>query len=343
MLRRKVTDLAVCALASRPISNLMQSTRRQCVPVFMLHRMADARLGVRGHQVEQLRAALEFIKYNDYTAITVKDLVLSLINDSPLPERAVAFTLDDGFYDQVDFAFPLFEEYRIPVTLFLATDMMDRGHWSWDYQLEYVIQNTIHNALNFTLADLSITEDISNPAEKRRLIRKLRTHFKLKLAAEANQGVIALADNLEVNLPVIAPPAYQSTDWHRIKQLESEIIQFGPHTCSHHVLTQLNDQEAESEIVNSWKRVQQHVSDPCPVFCYPTGRPELDFGEREKTLVQRAGMKAALSAEPGYIDTDSSKNDLFSLKRFSFPENISHFKQYCSWIERMKEILLRRS
>ena len=101
-------------------------------------------------------------------------------------------------------------------------------------------------------------------------------------------------------------------------------------------------EQAKNEILGSWRALQANIANPVPVFCYPSGREGIDFGDREQDIVKEAGLIGALSADPGYVHLKRSKNNLFALKRFSFPDNMAHFKQYCSWLEYAKERMSRR-
>ncbi|WP_320821919.1 polysaccharide deacetylase family protein [Reinekea sp.] len=343
MLRKTLADLTVRALASRPISAVMQPFRSSCVPVLMLHRIADPVLGIRGHPLDLIEQALAYLRRHRYTGISIQDLVQALIENRPLPPRAVAFTLDDGFQEQAELALPLFERYRMPVTLFLATNMLDKQSWSWDYQLEFIVTGTAQRQVNIVLAATPLSAPLNDAVHKRQFIRTVRELLKSQPINVTHAAIDHLARTLGVSVPSIAPLGYQAMTWDQARALESKYIHFGPHTCNHIVLTQLSDAEARAEIAQSWQRLQDELSHPVPVFCYPTGRPQVDFGSREKRLVQQAGMIAALSSEAGYIDTGRHRrNDLFALRRFSFTDNISHFIQYCSWIERAKELTFHK-
>ena len=51
----------------------------------------------------------------------------------PLPEKAVALTMDDGYRDNFACAFPILEKYGIPATVFLVTAVVgDAKHFSWE-------------------------------------------------------------------------------------------------------------------------------------------------------------------------------------------------------------------
>jgi peptidoglycan/xylan/chitin deacetylase (PgdA/CDA1 family) len=343
MLRTTLTDLTVRILASRPISAAMSPLRANIVPIFMLHRIEDKNLGITGHSVQSIETALNFVNEHGYQGVSIEQISDALQNNTPLPKNAVAFTLDDGFAEQAEVALPLFEKHKLPVTLFLATDMLDKKSWSWDYKLEYIIHNTQHKQVNTILAGLPFTANLANYEQRRSFIRQIRWHLKSYSIGETHKSVQHLAHSLDVQVPIEAPEQYRPMTWQQAKQAESEYVQFGPHTCAHNVLSQLSGEEAKQEIEKSWQRIQEELSRPCPVFCYPTGRPNVDFGMREKQIVTNAGFKSALSAEPGYIDIkNKANNDMYSLNRFAFPHTLTDFKQYCSWIERAKSLALFR-
>lgn len=337
-----LSQAAINLLTSRPVCKLMQPLRKNLVPVFLLHRFADESRGIRGHSQVQLETALTYLKRNDYTVVSVRQVVESLISGEPLPPKAVAFTLDDGFYDQAKTALPIFESYQAPVTVFLATDMQDQHYWSWDYKLEYAFKHTSQQSLELDLGEGVTPVMFANTEDKRTLVRTLRNINKRLPNQAAESAVKQIAERLEVNLPVEAPDEYQPITWEQARSLESGYVEFGPHTQSHPILAQVSDEQAKSEIIGSWQALQANIANPVPVFCYPSGREGVDFGTREQELVKQAGLIGALSADPGYVRLRESNNDLYALKRFSFPDDMAHFKQYCSWLEYAKERLSHR-
>ena len=320
---------AINLLTSRPVCKLMQPLRKSVVPVFLLHRFADESRGIKGHSQAQLEAALTYLKRNDYTVVSVRQLVEALVS------------LDDGFYDQAKTALPVFESYQAPVTLFLATDMQDQRYWSWDYKLEYVFKHTSYQSLELDLGGGATPETFANSEDKRDLVRALRNLNKRLPNQAAESSVKHIAERLEVNLPDEAPDEYQPITWEQARSLESRYTEFGPHTQRHPILAQVSDEQAKKEIIGSWKALQTNITNPVPVFCYPSGREGIDFGAREQEIVKQSGLIGAFSADPGYVHLTRTNNNLFALKRFSFPDDIARFKQYCSWLEYAKERISR--
>ncbi|GGE61504.1 hypothetical protein GCM10011533_12520 [Streptosporangium jomthongense] len=338
MLSKAVINL----LTSQSVCKLMQPLRQNLVPVFLLHRFADASRGIQGHSQAQLEAALTYLKRNNYTVVSVRQVVEALISGEALPPRTVAFTLDDGFYDQAKTALPVFESYQAPVTLFLATDMQDQRYWSWDYKLEYIFKHTPRQSLELDLGKGVAPQTFATSKDKRDLVRALRNLNKRLPNQAAESSVKDIAERLAVHLPAEAPDEYQPITWEQARSLESHYVEFGPHTQRHPILAQVSDEEAKQEIVGSWKALQANIANPVPIFCYPSGREGIDFGVREQKIVKQAGLIGAFSADPGYVHLTRADNNRFSLKRFNFPNDITHFRQYCSWLEYAKERMSRR-
>ena len=338
--RASLSDVGIHILTSQVFSWLMQPLRSQVVPVFMLHRMEDASRAVPGHSAESLERALQYLKDNHYSVISVRELVTALLNHQPLPKRAVAFTMDDGFYDQASLALPLFEHYQAPVTVFLATDMLDHQKWSWDYQVEYLLSRANVSELSLKLGAQSLQLSLGSRAEKRLAIRAARAALKALPLDVVAESMKDLSLQIGVDVPEYAPPAYQPMTWGQAARLESSVVEFGPHSRQHLILSQLTEAEAEAEVRQSWASLCDHLKHPVPVFCYPNGRSGKDFTQRDQTLVERAGLQAAFSADPGYVSLSSAgQQGMYALKRFAFPERFVDFKQYCSWLENGKEKL----
>lgn len=340
MLRKTLTDIAVRTLDSTPVSGLMKGLRNRCVPIFMIHRVENTALHVRGHNLQVIEDALRYLQQNRYQVISLRTLAETLQNNAPLPERSVVFTIDDGFSDQTNQIIPIFQKHNAPVTLFVATNLVDNQGWSWDFKLDYAFHHTHSPEFLFSQAGQQTSFKLGNFKEKRAALRFVRDSLKTHHPKEALQAVEEIAEELAVPLPEKAPKAFEATTWQQLRELESEIVEFAPHSVNHVILSRLKETEAEQEIMQSWKRLQEELSNPVPVFCYPTGRHGKDFAGREKKIVNGAGIKTAVSSDPGYVLSPGNQQDNFALPRFSMPsDNLSEFIKYCSWIERGRQLI----
>jgi peptidoglycan/xylan/chitin deacetylase (PgdA/CDA1 family) len=74
-----------------------------------------------------------YLVENGFAILSVKEVEDALREGRPLPERAVALTMDDGYRDDFTCAFHILRKYGVPATVFLVTSVVGDGrHLSWD-------------------------------------------------------------------------------------------------------------------------------------------------------------------------------------------------------------------
>ena len=81
------------------------------------------------------RQHMSYIAENGYNTVDLYDLSRAIANKQELPPRPVVVTLDDGYRDNYENAFPVLKELGLKATFFVATDFVDRGHpgyMTWD-------------------------------------------------------------------------------------------------------------------------------------------------------------------------------------------------------------------
>lgn len=86
--------------------------------------------------VSALRRDLDFLRGNGYTTILPRELASGQLDDgSPLPQKAVLLTLDDGYESNYTLAFPLLREYGAKAVISLITARIDEkagGFLTWE-------------------------------------------------------------------------------------------------------------------------------------------------------------------------------------------------------------------
>jgi peptidoglycan/xylan/chitin deacetylase (PgdA/CDA1 family) len=90
-------------------------------------------------------------------------------------------------------------------------------------------------------------------------------------------------------------------------------VEFGSHTVSHPILSQLDADSLDRELQESKRRLETELGEACELFAYPNGSPA-DFGEREKRALERAGYRAAFALS-GRVNRGTP--DLFALDRIN--------------------------
>lgn len=313
----------------------------QYAVVFMLHRFQMPEFEIEGHNPEEVRGVLEYLRRHKYQVISVTELLTRLARDDVPLRGAVAFTMDDGYLDQASVAGPLFAEFDFPVTTFVVTGFLSRQLWLWWDQIEYVFRNTHRREVTTSIGNIELKYAWIDNVER----ESAQTHF-LEQCKKAPSGdryaaIRQFAAEAEVEIPARPPPQYAAMSWDQVRSSEKSGMTFGPHTVSHPILAQLSDAETHAEIVSSWETLSVEARRPVPVFAYPNGREE-DFGQREIGVLEQLEFIGAFSAVPGYatnISANAQQKPQYHVPRFSYPNDLPHVVQCVAGLERVKQIL----
>ena len=94
-----------------------------------------------------------------YTVIPLAQLMTRLKEGKSLRGLA-AITIDDGYADAYDIAFPVLRHHCVPATLFVITDFLARKAWLWTDKLRYITGAT-------TVCELVVS--LGGPPQRKRL------------------------------------------------------------------------------------------------------------------------------------------------------------------------------
>ena len=111
------------------------------VPILMYHYLSvpppDANIYRMDLSVapELFAAHLDAIQAAGYSTISLYDLLAHLVQGTPLPDRPVVLTFDDGYRDNFENALPLLQERGMTATFFVVTDFIDEqrpAYLTWE-------------------------------------------------------------------------------------------------------------------------------------------------------------------------------------------------------------------
>lgn len=324
-------------LSLNPLLTLGNKLYGHKTPIFMLHRMTSSALGVKGHDPALLRFSLEFLRKHKFNLVTIDDIAHSVKTQTPLPAKSVAFTLDDGYFDQVDIATDIFSEFDCPATFYVTTGFVDSDLWFWSDKIQFIVENC--NAQQLGQLSALFPKLPSDFKSKESFTSQVNEELKLCSLGEINRLINTAADMSGIAVPSVAPEKYRATSWADLRKVEKRGMMVGAHTHSHPVLSREDDETSKNEIERSTLDVRKQLQAPSKVFCYPVGRLQ-DFKQREVDCVKRLGYIAGVTSEPGAMSMHAEER-LFSMPRFSYPDTKGDFIQYATWIESFKNQLRR--
>ena len=91
------------------------------VPIVVYHHISEdkARHNTLTISPEKFESDLVAIKEAGYTTVTFKDLENYVNEGTPLPEKPIVLTFDDGYLSNYDYAYPLLQKYNMKATIFM--------------------------------------------------------------------------------------------------------------------------------------------------------------------------------------------------------------------------------
>jgi len=276
---------------------------RKAVRVLMYHRFP--------RDIKPLREQCQHLRRH-YQPISLRKLVDTLIEGSPLPANAVAITVDDGYRDFYLYAYPVFREFGIPSTIYLVTDFVDQKCWLWWDRIAWALQESPLDYISLNLADgVSKVFSLQTSADRLESAQSL-TKCLMNLANGARLKILeGIPRLLQVDIPTLPPPQYQSLTWAEAKEISSNGVELGAHTETHPILSRLDDSQALAEIQGSKRKIEKEVGGQVVHFCYPNGSA-VDFTEHTVDIVKRSGFLSAVTTQRGMNDL---KSNLFLLRR----------------------------
>ena len=103
---------AVCKVTVNPSSNL--------TTVLMYHSIASSGNKLRVPS-PNFAEEMKWLHDNNYTSLTLDQLNDYITSKKPFPEKSVVITLDDGYVDNFDGAFPYIKQYNLHATIFMIS------------------------------------------------------------------------------------------------------------------------------------------------------------------------------------------------------------------------------
>lgn len=113
------------------------------LPVIMYHQITADSNGADKYIVtcEQLESDFKYISENGYTAITAEELYTCVTEGTPLPQKPIMITFDDGCERFLNYAVPLLEKYNLKAVMSVVGNFADRFTTVEDHNLRYSCLN----------------------------------------------------------------------------------------------------------------------------------------------------------------------------------------------------------
>lgn len=247
-------------------------------------------------------SCVNWLTKNGFHFISVHELEKIAREELPFPKKAVVITIDDGWQSNLDNIVPIAVKNKIPVTIFVSTDVVEKGngYW-WSYITEARKRGLSHNSVEF--------------------FKTLDNEDRLKIIEETKSKIDLKREALTIE---------------QIKEIsKNKLVSIGSHSVTHPILPKCSDEKSAFEIAHSKKTIESWTGDQVFHFAYPNG----DYTPREVAHLKASGYTVAFSTEQHYLTREKLKQPfrlprLLMLETASFEENICRMMGV--WIKKSK-------
>jgi len=316
-LKAQLKELASIILRSPSIARFVGQRRRIMLVSLCFHRFGDQHDNGDGHDLDELDESLRWLARSGFVfgdaSETYRGLARGRFPDRP----TVVVTVDDGYADLLS-AIPIFSRHGCPVTVFLATDFLDRRAPLWWDQIQLLLSGASGGVSLDDVGGITWSANWDTVADRRRSGEELIELVKRSLEPTRYAVIEALAQISGLPVPAGQLSGYAPLAWDEVRSLEREGVRFGPHTHTHPILSAVDDAGARYEIFTSWSRIREETRYPLPVFAYPDGTP-WSYTVRDRLLLQEAGIDVAVTMDARWMLPSAPPIDAYQIGRMAFP------------------------
>ena len=243
-----------------------------------------------------------------FTVLTIEEIAARLGQGQPLPPNCIAVTFDDGYADNYHHAYPILKALGIPATFYLATGCIGTGHVLWFDQVMKAFERSSHTAVSLPYAK----DPVALASQRERSTAGFRTLFWLRSlpTEQRDTSMREVFGRLGVVPPAHDPVLMMS--WDQVRRMAADGYQFGSHTVSHPILSQLSLAEVSREVSESKRTIEAATGRPVTTFAYPSGRAQ-DYSADVIAILKKAGFRAAVTNAT--FTVNSTGEDPYRLNR----------------------------
>jgi peptidoglycan/xylan/chitin deacetylase (PgdA/CDA1 family) len=244
-----------------------------------------------------LRKVIDLLRRSGLDIVSLDEMHRRL-TERDFSRRFVCLTFDDGYRDNLEYAYPLLKEAGLPFALYVATSFPDRVGELWWLALEAVIAR--NNRIGLVIDGRNRTFACGTVAEKRGLYNELYWWLRGRpTEAEMRAIVRNLAACYAVDIAAFCRD--ECMDWQELAMLAADpLVTIGAHTVNHPMLAKIPENAVGTEIGMSRAVIEAALGVKPRHFAYPVGDPT-SAGEREFAIAAALGFKTAVTTRPGML------------------------------------------
>jgi peptidoglycan/xylan/chitin deacetylase (PgdA/CDA1 family) len=259
-----------------------------------------------------LDRVLRMLRQSGFDLVSLDEMHRRL-TQGDFERRFICITIDDGYRDTLEFAYPILRRHETPFTVYIPTSFPDRLGELWWLALEAVIARNKHVSL--LIDGRQQYFDCRTVAEKRLLWEELYGWLRrLATEEEVRKAVRDLSQRYQVDIAAFCNELCMT--WEELSKLAADpLVTIGAHTVNHVMLAKVPERSARSEMEMSRTVIEASLGVRPDHLSYPVG-DKTSAGVREFRIAAQLGFKTAVTTRPGVLFPEH-RDHLMSLPRIS--------------------------
>jgi peptidoglycan/xylan/chitin deacetylase (PgdA/CDA1 family) len=234
---------------------------------------------------ERFRCQMELLD-RSFSIVPLESVIDAVGTGSPR-RRLACVTLDDGYADNYEHAFPILRRLGIPATFFLPTESIEERQQFYSERLGWHLAQQIGRTLQLPAVLGGRTIPIESAADAGKAFDYLLGRMRTVRTNEREALLEAVG--------VMPSPYTRQLTWAEAAFMQAAGMRFGVHTHTHTSLPALTAEAIREEITASRDIIAKRLGAVPTVFAYPHG----DFDERTERILAEEGFLVAVTIREG--------------------------------------------
>ena len=265
--------------------------------------------------------------------ISWTELISGLRNQVAWRPGTVAISVDDGYSDLYEVAFPILKKHGLPATAFVTSGFAAGCFWHWPDQLHFILTNCKQHELRFDTDGGTMVLALQGARALWHSWNTLADVCYELSDSVRDEWISRISRIAKVSVPEQPPSPYRPANWSQLQEMVAAGLSIGAHSVTHPRLTRLANEQLVTEIAGGKITLENELQTAVTSFAYPFGTPA-DHDERVRKAVRQAGFESGCVA---YFD-QRLYNDLYALPRFGVGADAWDFLKSVDGLKRARSL-----
>ncbi len=247
---------------------------------------------------EFLDAVLDQVQESGFDVVSMDEMALRVREKVQGDKPIACFTFDDGYRDNLEYAYPLFKRRSLPMTIYVPSDYPDGSGDLWWLALEQVVAR-VPDAVELDRDGTLWRLPTATVAEKYRSFKQIYWWLRVVDEAKQRQVVRDLAERYGVDMAADCQRLIMN--WDEVRSLAADpLVTIGAHTKGHYNVAKLSLDQARDELAGGADRIAREIGQRPRHFAFPYGDPTT-AGPRDFDLARECGFETAVTTQKGML------------------------------------------